>query len=88
MSSAETTTDHDVIRQWIEDRGGRPARVAATASKRQGSTGILRVDFAEPDEALEPISWEDFFRTFDQQKLAFLHQTEAGNRFSKFVDRD
>ena len=24
MSSSETTTDHDVIRQWIEQRGGEP----------------------------------------------------------------
>lgn len=31
--------------------------------------GILRVEF--PDEDLEDISWEDFFRKFDESNLAF-----------------
>jgi hypothetical protein len=89
MSSGSTTTDHDTIRKWIESRGGRPTRVKGTADNE--GEGILRVDFAEPDEKLEQISWEDFFTTFEDRKLAFLHQdkTENGNisRFFKFVRR-
>jgi hypothetical protein len=92
MSSAQTTTDHDVIRKWVEKRGGRPARVAETAPAKsggqRGSAGILRIDFAEPDEALEQISWDEFFRTFEQRKLAFLYQDEDDSRFQKFVERD
>ncbi len=86
MSSASQTTDHHEIRRWIEDRQGTPSRV-----KDSGEGGILRVDFGEPEEALEPIEWDEFFQIFEKSDLAFLHQdkTEDGklSRFSKFVSR-
>ncbi|MBB5275758.1 hypothetical protein HNR26_001806 [Rhizobium rosettiformans] len=86
MSSASQTTNHDEIRRWIEDRQGTPSRV-----KDSGEGGILRVDFGEPEEALVPIEWDEFFRIFEKSDLAFLHQdkTEDGklSRFSKFVSR-
>lgn len=82
MSSATATTDHKVIRRWIEERQGRPARVKGTADKE--GEGILRIDFAEPDASLEPISWDEFFETFDDRKLEFLHQDEKDGRPSRF----
>lgn len=86
MSSARQTTDHDAIRRWIEERKGTPSRV-----RDSGSGGILRVDFGEPEEALEPVEWEVFFDIFEKSDLAFLHQDKAedGNmsRFNKFVSR-
>jgi hypothetical protein len=92
LSSAKQTTDHDVIRRWVEKRGGRPARVAPTApaesGEQKGSSGILRIDFGEPNEGLEPISWEEFFQTFDKHKLALPYQDEHDSRFQKFVERD
>lgn len=87
--SSETTTDHDTIRQWTESRQGRPARVRGTEDGR--GEGILRIDFAEPDNKLEEISWEEFFETFDDHSLAFLHQDKTADgkpsRFFKFVRR-
>ena len=87
MPSAETTTDHDRIRKWAEERDGHPARVQGT-----GDGGILRIDFNEPEESLEEISWDEFFDIFEDRKLAFLYQdrTDEGgpSRFNKFVDRD
>ncbi|HVX81644.1 MAG TPA: hypothetical protein VHB23_09705 [Devosiaceae bacterium] len=84
--SATTTTDHDVIRKWVEARGGHPARV-----KGRGPGGILRIDFGEPEESLEEISWDEFFKVFDDNDLAFLHQDKTHDgktsRFSKFVER-
>lgn len=96
MASAQKTTDHDKIRKWVEKRGGRPARVADTApggrDEQEGSGGILRIDFAEPDQSLEEISWEEFFDTFEKHKLAFLYQETAArggtSRFAKLVKRD
>jgi hypothetical protein len=86
MSSANQTTDHDTIRKWIEERQGKPSRV-----RDSGEGGILRIDFGDPEEALEPIEWEEFFQIFEKSDLAFLHQdkTEDGklSRFSKFVSR-
>jgi len=90
MSAAKTTTNHDVIRKWAEQRGGRPAAVAATHKDDEG--GLLRIDFGEKEDTLDEISWDEFFRTFDERKLAFLYQeeTEKGgkSRFCKFVRRD
>ncbi len=89
MSSANVSTDHDFIRKWVEERGGRPTKVRGTEGK--DGEGILRIDFAEPDDKLEPISWEAFFETFEDRELGFLHQDETagGNtsRFFKFVHR-
>jgi hypothetical protein len=85
MSESNTTTDHDEIRKWAEARDGKPSRV-----KTGGAGGILRIDFGEPEENLEPISWDEFFKIFDENRLAFLYQDETGggtSRFNKFVDR-
>jgi hypothetical protein len=83
-----TTTDHDMIRQCAEARGGRPARVADTGDEG----GILRIDFQEPDARLEEIDWETFFEVFEERKLAFLFQEETAagktSRFNKFVARE
>ena len=87
--TSQTTTDHDTIREWIEQRGGTPTVVKDTEDA--DGEGILRIDFQEPDEALEEISWEDFFDTFEDRKLAFLYQDETAggdeSRFFKFVSR-
>jgi hypothetical protein len=92
MSAATKTIDHGEIRRWIEQRGGRPARVRDTGGR--GDAGLLRVDFDDPgsgDDRLEEVSWDDFFATFDENKLAFLHQDETSgrdqSRFNKFVER-
>ena len=89
MSTSETTTDHDTIRKWIEDRGGVPTVVKGTEDDE--GEGILRVDFAERDEKLEEISWDEFFDTFEDRGLAFLYQDETKDgkesRFFKFVNR-
>jgi hypothetical protein len=87
MSQANTTADHDEIRRWAEERGGRPS-VVRTA-RRKG--GILRFDFGEDDEKLEETSWEEFFRIFDDSGLAMLHQDQVASgetsRFFRFVSR-
>ncbi|WP_159347383.1 hypothetical protein [Roseomonas harenae] len=89
MSQGNTTTDHAVIRQWIEARGGRPSVVAGTEG--EDGEGILRVDFGPKEERLEEISWKAFFETFEDRKLAFLHQDNTADgqpsRFFKFVKR-
>ncbi len=41
--SGHTTTDHEEIRRWAEERGARPARVRRTG--RDGDPGMIRLDF-------------------------------------------
>ncbi len=87
MSDTDITTDHARIRDWVEARGGTPARV-----KDSGKGGILRIDFGASDDGLEPIGWDRFFEIFEDRNLAFLHQhaTASGDtsRFNKLIDRD
>jgi hypothetical protein len=86
MSSAITTTDHDKIRKWAEARDGHPAII-----KTKGEGGVLRIDFGEPEEELQEISWDEFFEVFDDNELAFLYQDKTSDggksRFNKFVER-
>jgi len=88
----QRTTDHDEIRKWVESRGGKPATVAGTA-KGGEQAGLLRIDFptGASNPPLEPISWEDFFEKFDQEKLAMIYQEEKADgeesTFCKFVER-
>ncbi len=92
---SKVTTDHELIRKWIEDRGGKPASVQRT--ENDDDPGLLRVDFPgygrdEGRHSLEEISWEDFFQKFDEKQLAFLYQDEMKSgqpsRFFKFVSRE
>ena len=94
MADTKITTDHDEIRQWAEARGGRPAAVRAT--HRKDDPGIIRIEFPgapnAKDEALEEITWEEFFEKFDEAGLALLYQEEtaSGQRsnFNKLIGRE
>jgi hypothetical protein len=83
VGESKLTTDHEEIRRWAEERGGRPSRAK--------SRDILRIDFRDQDEDLEEVSWDEFFRIFDESDLAFLYEEEtsegADGRFNKFVSR-
>jgi len=87
MSSSQTTTDHDEIRNWAEERGGRPSVI-----RTEGKGGVLRIDFGDKEDAFEEIEWDEFFQIFDQNKLAFLYQDKTADggtsRFNKFVERE
>src|SRR3954464_10850295 len=90
-NESKTTTDHEEIRRWAEDRGGKPATVKGTESGGEDA-GILRIDFPGGEEdRLEEISWDDWFEKFDSEKLAFLYQEQVKSgdesRFFKIVTR-
>ncbi|HEX6030673.1 MAG TPA: hypothetical protein VFY90_04520 [Tepidiformaceae bacterium] len=89
---AKTTTDHNRIRKWAEERGGHPATVQGTQSKRDA--GMLRIDYPgyRGKASLKEISWDEFFQKFDEKQLAFLYQDKTAtgrqSRFSKLVSRN
>jgi hypothetical protein len=89
----KATTDHDVIRRWTEERGAKPARLQGTGGK--GDIGIIRFEFpGDPgarDEKLEEISWDDWFRKFDENGLFVYEETIASGQksnFNKLVKRE
>ena len=94
MAGSKITTDHDEIRNWAEERGGRPAVVRETQGKR--GTGIIRIEFPDAPnskhDALEEISWEEFFEKFDESNLALLYQEETAggekSNFNKLIGRE
>ncbi len=71
------TRDHQLIRSWAEERGGRPARVRGA--------GVLRIAFGPLAPNWEPLDWQTFFAAFDESKLAFLYEESPGSRICKLV---
>ncbi|WP_198425744.1 MULTISPECIES: hypothetical protein [Microbacterium] len=72
-----STTDHDVIRQWAEDRHAAPATVEGT--EHGGNVGELRLDFdfGNDLEDLRQVSWDEWFAAFDERGLEFVYQETA-----------
>lgn len=87
--SSRTTTDHDEIRHWAEERGGRPAAVESTGSA--DDPGILRIAFpdrpAGDDDNLAEISWDEWFDAFETNRLALVYDPDGESRFDKLVSR-
>jgi hypothetical protein len=91
-SKTKTTIDHDEIRNWVEEHGGKPAVVRGTGA--DGDAGILRIDFpgGAGEDQLEHVTWDEWFEKFDDSNLAFLYQDEKASgedsTFFKLVRRD
>lgn len=90
--SGHTTTNHDFIRQWVEERGGWPARVVGTGG--ENDPGLIRIDFPgfSGEGSLEQIEWDEWFQGFEDNQLAFLHRDmdHGGgdlDRFNKLISR-
>lgn len=94
MTSHEsrTTTDHEEIRRWAEARGARPAAVKGTGSGSE--PGMIRLDFPgySGADSLQEISWDEWFRAFDDNDLALVYQDTtadgARSNFNKLIGRD
>ena len=79
------TRSPEVIRAWAEERGGRPA--TAPGTEHDGRPGVLRITFAqEGNSRLEEISWDEWFRPFEERQLVFIYQetTSDGNQSNFF----
>ena len=78
------TTSHDVIREWAEGRGGKPATVDGT--EHGDHLGVLRIVFRDGGDNLREVGWDEWFDTFDQRRLNFIYQEDRtdGNRSTFF----
>jgi hypothetical protein len=68
-----STRDREVIQRWAEQRDGTPVVVEGTERTGSGG-GVLRIDFQKPNDRLEPVSWDNWFKTFDERGLEFIYQ--------------
>jgi hypothetical protein len=82
--SLATTSRHEVIRKWAEDRNGVPATVEGT--EHGDHLGVLRFDFGGNSENLRKVSWDEWFETFDARRLNFIYQEQRkdGNQSNFF----
>jgi hypothetical protein len=71
--SLRIITDPIKITQWIQKRGGAPAR----------SADGYAVKFADVNGSLQPIAWEDFLQAFKEDKLVMLVDDSCGATFHK-----
>ena len=64
---SKTTTNHEQIKNWVEERGGHPAIVKGT---EKGGSALLRIDYPgfSGEDRLEKIEWDEFFEWFDKNK--------------------
>ena len=88
MSEAKKTTDPKEIQQWTQKHGGVPSIIKGTEDDGKGE-GVLRINFpkkSDSNESFEVISWEEFFREFENNKLALLY--DPAGHFNKLVSRD
>ena len=85
---SETTTDHDTIRKWAECKGGKPAAVDRTHS--EDDVGLIRIMFPDAPNShhdhLVEISWEEFFKEFEDRQLALI--LDEKSLFNKLIGRD
>lgn len=75
------TRSHAVIQHWAEERKATPVTVPGT--EHDAPAGTLRFSFpGYGSDKLQEISWDEFFKTFDERDLVFLFQQRmtAGNQ--------
>jgi len=92
QSTTNQTTDHEEIRRWVEEHGGKPVSVRDTGSG--DDPGVLRIDFpgGSSGDRFEEMSWDEWFEKFEENNLAFLYQEQKASgedsTFFKLVSRD
>jgi hypothetical protein len=64
------TTSHEVIKEWAEARQGVPATVPGT--EHGDHLGVLRIDFGGDSDQLRHVSWDEWFKSFDERRLNFI----------------
>lgn len=89
---SRTTTDHNVIKGWAEERQAKPASVKGTGGNEVGVLRLVFPGYAEgKSQSLREISWDEFFKKFDENNLAFIYQdnTSSGvkSNFNKFIKK-
>ncbi len=97
----KVTINHQEIKKWIVDHNGKPDLIQ-TPGVGNPELG-LRIDFPTKDDdkflsrstVVTDLSWEDFFRRFEEMKLAFMcdentRYKESGDYSDdyRFIKRD
>lgn len=73
------TTNHDVIKRWAQARQAKPATIRNT--DRDNRPGVLRLEFPgfQSSPNMVGVTWNQWFRTFDERQLNFVYQERLRN---------
>lgn len=79
----KTTIDHEAIKRWAMMHQGNPQCINHVQA--EGDKVGIRINFPGPDDDTflsddhppKDISWDEFFRIFDDQGLAFVYEEES-----------
>ena len=71
------TRDQAIIQQWVEERGGQPARVRGA--------DVPRIAFGALPPNWEPLAWPELFALLDRTRMAFMYEDSPGSRVFKLV---
>jgi len=96
MVKSKTTIDHEQIRDWVEERTGKPAKLQLDLDQEEiiidDNNTLLRIKFGDEKENLVEITWGEFFDQFEKDNVAFLYEEKTSDqklsRVCKFVDRN
>ena len=90
MATSEVVTiNPDIIRDWVQERGGEPMKMRGTGSSGMDPT-VLVVVFpgARENPSLEPLGWDDWLAELDDQQLAAVMTGEGAESTLKIVRKD
>jgi hypothetical protein len=80
----QKTRDLSVVQTWINRREAKPAVIK--------DTNILKIQFkdpvlsqCDPEDILEPISWQEFCKIFKKSNLLFLYEPNQNSEFYKII---
>lgn len=72
------TFDHRMIQKWVEERRGKPVKIQPEDEEVEEPVELLKVKFpGEKTRNIMPITWEEFFKEFDEEGLAFQFRDET-----------
>ena len=85
----QVTVNHMKIKEWAEKRNGKPTMLLGTPNQMHG---LLYIDFGEGEFSFQEITWQYFFKVFENRGYAFLYEQNSDNslnsKFYKFIDRE
>jgi len=69
------TREHAVIQAWAEDKERQGTSATVPGTEHGDRAGVLRFDFpGYGGRTLEHISWDEWFKPFDERELVFVYQ--------------
>jgi hypothetical protein len=77
VRKGKVTTNPEEIQNWVISRSGYPA----IGKRIHGSEVVTELCIHFSDEqsfsSVKPISWDEFFQKFQEEKLVFLYQEKT-----------